>query len=216
MGKFRDWILLLLCNLIWGSQPTMVKLVQSKMGPEMGPEMGPVFATFFPIAIAAMLLFPIVLWERRKNSATKSRITRKDIRDFIFLGVFGQVVAQLLITWGTGPGWSPAANTSLLFLALPVCTCVMAYFILGERLTRLRLLSFVLAMSGVIACSIADFKGLSLTSGKVFWGSVLVFLSVNGSTCFTMFTARKFWCGTRRCKCCFIVTMPCWPSRFRF
>ena len=31
--RFRDWILLLLCNLIWASQFVLVKIVQEQMGP---------------------------------------------------------------------------------------------------------------------------------------------------------------------------------------
>ncbi|MCC6124214.1 MAG: DMT family transporter [Pirellulales bacterium] len=182
MGKFRDWGLLLLCNFFWACQPTLVNLVQN--------EMGPLFATFFPISIATLLLIPIVARERRGCSAPPSRMTRADLRDFILLGIFGQVAAQLLITWGTAPKWSPAANTSLLFLALPICTCVMAYFILGERMTPLRFFSFALAIAGVAMCSSKDLKGLSLSSGKMFWGSILVFLSVNGSAFYNVYCKK--------------------------
>lgn len=33
LSRIRDWALLVLCNLIWGSQFAMVKLVQKQMGP---------------------------------------------------------------------------------------------------------------------------------------------------------------------------------------
>lgn len=56
MTRLRDWALLLVCNLIWASQFVMVKLVQRQMGP--------VFATFFPMTLATLLLIPIVRHER--------------------------------------------------------------------------------------------------------------------------------------------------------
>src|SRR5215510_8693929 len=87
-SRLRDWGLLLACNLIWASQFVMVKLVQEQMGP--------VFATFFPMTLATVLLIPIVRRERRKNPAwPPDRMPKKDMLEFILIGVLGQVVAQL-------------------------------------------------------------------------------------------------------------------------
>lgn len=83
---------MLICNLIWASQFVLVKIVQQQMGP--------VFATFFPITIAGILLMPIVRHEqrRRMEAGKTGDISRAEIRDFILLGVCGQVVAQLFIS----------------------------------------------------------------------------------------------------------------------
>ena len=61
VSRFRDWALLILCNLIWASQFVMVKLVQQ--------EMGPVFATFLPMTLATLLLIPFVRREQRTLAA---------------------------------------------------------------------------------------------------------------------------------------------------
>jgi len=66
-------------------------------------------------------------------------------------------------------------------LALPVSTAVMAYFVLGERMTPIRWLSFVLAIAGVLGCSGIDWRELNFTSGRFLAGNLLIFLSVNGS-----------------------------------
>jgi drug/metabolite transporter (DMT)-like permease len=188
LGKVRDWTLLLLCNFFWAWQPTLVTMVQEEtIDGDQGDKIGPLFATVFPILIATVVLIPIVLWERRGNPAARRGMTRADIRDFIYLGIFGQVVAQLLVTWGTRKDWSPAANTSVLFLALPICTCVMAYFILGERMTWLRLLSFALAIAGVAMCASKDLKAFDFSGGKILLGSILVFFSVNGSAFYNVY-----------------------------
>jgi drug/metabolite transporter (DMT)-like permease len=183
MQRLKDWTLLIVCNLIWASQPVMIKLVLG----EESENMGPVFATFFPIAIAMFLLMPIVARERRASAAVlRGPMPWRDIFDFALIGVFGQIAAQFLITWGTE--LSPASNVALLFLTLPISTYVMAYFFLGERMTRLRLVAFVLAILGVLASSGVDVAQLDFTKKSCFWGSVLVFLSVNGSAFYNVYS----------------------------
>ena len=178
LTRLRDWGLLLACNLIWASQFVLVKIVQRQMGP--------VSATFYPMLMSTLLLIPLVLYER--GSLGSGRISRRDVIQFAILGVFGQVVAQLFITWGVK--LSPASNGALLMLALPVATAVMAFFILGERMTPVRWVSFVLAIGGVLACSGIDWKELNFTSAKFLIGNLLIFASVNGSAFYNVYSKK--------------------------
>ena len=182
LSRVRDWSLLLICNLIWASQFVMVKLVQWQMGP--------VFATFFPMTLATLLLIPIVRRERQRDSPGRgpSRVPGSDVLQFILIGVFGQVVAQLFITWGVR--WSLASNAALLMLALPVSTAVMAYFALGERMTPIRWLSFALAIAGVLECAGIDWRELNFASGRFLAGNLLIFLSVNGSAFYNVYSKK--------------------------
>jgi len=109
VSRLRDWVLLLVCNLIWASQFVLVKVVQEQTGP--------VFATFFPMTLATLLLIPIVRRERLRRAAANesSPLRARDIFEFILIGVFGQVAAQLCITWGVR--LSLASNGALLALA---------------------------------------------------------------------------------------------------
>lgn len=182
-ARLRDWALLLVCNLIWASQFVMVKLVQTQMGP--------VFATFFPMTLATILLIPVVWRERRRERAAGvyAGISWRDVPQFVMIGVFGQVVAQLFITWGVR--WANASNAALLMLALPVSTAVMAYFFLDERMTRVRWISFVLAVAGVIECSGINWKELDFTTGgRFFLGNLMIFLSVNGSAFYNAYSKK--------------------------
>ncbi len=179
-ARFCDWTLLLVCNLIWASQFVMVKLVQEQMGP--------VFATFFPITLAMLLLIPVVRRERSKLTGENARIPAHDVLEFILIGVCGQVVAQLFITWGVR--WSLASNAALLMLALPISTAVMAYFFLGERMTLVRWLSFGLALAGVLECSGIDWKELNLVSVRFLLGNIMIFLSVNGSAFYNAYSKK--------------------------
>lgn len=173
-NRLYDWALLVACNLIWASQFVMVKLVQEQMGP--------LFAVFFPMAIATLLLIPI---ERRERHAP---VRTRDVWRFILIGVAGQVMAQLFITWGARI--SLASNAALLSLALPVSTAVMAYFLLGERMTRVRWISFALAIGGVLACSGVDWSALNLASARYLAGNLMIFVSVCGSAFYNAYSKK--------------------------
>ena len=144
-SRLRDWCLLILCNLIWASQFVLAKLVQEQMGP--------IFATLLPMAIATACLVPLVHRQQRRAGRAPA-IGAADILRFAVIGVFGQVVAQLGITWGVG--LAPASNAALLSLTLPIATAVIAYLLLGERMTPVRWISFALAVAGVLQCSGID------------------------------------------------------------
>lgn len=180
-ARLRDWGLLLACNLIWASQFVFVKIVQQQMGP--------VAATFFPMTFATLLLVPIVRREmRRAAPGDPGPMPRRDVFEFILIGAFGQVVAQLFVTWGVR--LSLASNAALIMLALPIATAVMAYFFLGERMNRVRWISFALALAGVIECSGIDWTNLSLTSGTFLIGNLMIFLSVNGSAFYNVYSKK--------------------------
>ena len=171
--KLTDWFMLLSCNLMWASQFVMVKLVQEQMGP--------LFAVTFPIALSTILLIFLVARER------KVAVTRQDVRDFILLGILGQLVAQLFITWGVR--FAPASNAALLALVMPVSTAVMAHFLLGEHMNAIRWISFALALLGVLACSGVDWQNLDFGKGYL-GGNLLIFFSVLGSAFYNAYSKK--------------------------
>jgi drug/metabolite transporter (DMT)-like permease len=134
------------------------------------------------MAIATLLLIPIVRRERG------TAVRRGDIWRFVWIGVAGQVVAQLFVTWGTRI--SLASNAALLSLALPVCTALMAYLILGERMTPVRWVSFALAIAGVLACSGVDWHELDFGSARYLAGNVMILASVNGSAFYNAYSKK--------------------------
>lgn len=171
--KLRDWLLLLACNLIWASQFVMVKLVQQQMGP--------LFAVTFPIALSTLLLILLI---RREP---KTAITGRDIGNFVLLGILGQLFAQLFITWGVR--FAPASNAALITLIMPVSTAVMAHLFLGEHMSRIRWISFGLAILGVLICSGVDWNGLNF--GRTYLlGNVLIFISVLGSAFYNAYSKK--------------------------
>jgi drug/metabolite transporter (DMT)-like permease len=171
--------MLLGCNLIWASQFVLAKMVQERMGP--------VFATFVPMTLATLILVPIVRRERRARGGAE-RPPLHDVARFVLIGVCGQVAAQLLVTWGVG--LAPASNAALLALTLPVVTAVMAFFILGERMTVVRWISFALAIAGVLQCSGVDWQALNFTNRTFFLGNLLIMGGVCGSAFYNVYSKR--------------------------
>ena len=158
VSRLRDWWLLIFCNLIWGCQFVIYKIVQQQSGP--------VFAALFPITIATLLMVPIV-WRQRQKAAPDARrglLPAGDVLQFLLIGICGQVIAQLGIA--TGARLTLAANAALLALALPIMTALMAFIFLDERMTPVRWVSFVLAVAGVLVCAGIRWGELSITSTK--------------------------------------------------
>lgn len=174
-SRLIDWGLLISCNLIWASQFVLAKLVQQRMGP--------IFATLLPMALATIYLIPPVLRQQRRRGR-RPPIGASDVVRFAVIGVFGQVLAQLGITWGVR--LAPASNAALLSLTLPIATALLAYLLLGERMTRVRWISFILAVVGVLQCSGIDWHDLRFTSGVVS-GNFLIVLGVLGSAFYNVY-----------------------------
>jgi drug/metabolite transporter (DMT)-like permease len=178
-SKIRDWALLIFCNMIWGSSFVMSKLAQEQAGP--------IFTTVFPMLLATAALF-VLVHRRNRGTATgkRARMPTRTFFEFIVIGLFGQVGAQFFANWGVR--LSLASNASLLMLTLPISTAVMAYFILGEQMTRLRWVSFALALAGVAEFSGIDWKNLDMTSPRFMLGNLMLFVSVVASAFYNVYS----------------------------
>ena len=166
----RSWLFLFSCNLMWALQFTCIKLVQDQVGP--------LFTVWAPMTLATVMLYPLVKAERKTSPAQGGR-GWKDVVLFFTLAFIGVFPGQVLITWGTR--LSLASNAALLMLTLPVCTAVLAFLLLGEKMTPIRWLSFGLAILGVLFCSNFDLGELNFGKGFLF-GNLLIFSGVLGSS----------------------------------
>ncbi len=156
---------------MWALQFTCIKLVQDQVGS--------LFTVWGPMTLATLMLVPLIGTEKKdKSNAVPPKHYRRDILTFFILALFGIFPGQILVTWGTR--MSLASNAALLMLALPVCTAAMAFIFLGERMTRVRWISFGLAIVGVVICSGKDVQGFNLGRGYLL-GNTLIFLGVLGS-----------------------------------
>jgi len=166
MGKtFISWLLLFACNLMWSLQFTCIKLTQDQVGPY--------FTVWAPMLLATIFLAPFAL---RDFSAGGKKF--KDVIIFGQLALLGVFPAQVLMTWGTQ--FSLASNAAILTLALPVITAVFAFLMLKEKMNKVRWVSFIIAIAGVILCSTGDIKQLNFSS-KYTLGNILIFFAIVGN-----------------------------------
>jgi drug/metabolite transporter (DMT)-like permease len=160
-----SWTLLFACNLMWSLQFTCIKLTQDQVGPY--------FTVWAPMLLATLFLAPFAL--REFNNGGK---TFKDVLIFIQLALLGVFPAQVLMTWGTQ--YSLASNAAILTLCLPVITAIFAFLLLKEKMNRIRWVSFIIAIIGVILCSTGDLKQVNFGS-KYALGNILIFLAIVGN-----------------------------------
>lgn len=160
-----SWSILFACNLIWSLHFTCIKLTQSQVDPY--------FTVWAPMLLATLFLVPFAIKDFKKGGKKLS-----DVFVFVQLASLGAFPSQVLMTWGTQ--YSLASNAAILVLALPVVTAVFAFLILKEKMNRIRWMSFVIAIIGVILCSTRNIKQIDLGS-KYALGNMLIFLAILGN-----------------------------------
>ncbi len=161
-----SWTLLFACNMMWSLQFTCIKLTQDQVGPY--------FTVWAPMLLAAVLLAGFAISDFKKGGKKIS-----DVLVFAQLALLGAFPAQVLMTRGTQ--YSLASNAAILTLCLPVFTALLAFLILGEKMNKIRWMSFVVAIIGVILCSSGDIKQLNFGS-KYVVGNILIFLAIIGNS----------------------------------
>lgn len=177
----RCYAALVLVNLMWAAQFSGAKLATAKLGP--------IAVAFLPIAISTVLLAPLLLFGRAA-ARPKNRAARKAVLEFGVLGGVGIIAAQLGLTWGVT--YSLASNASVITLSIPVLMAVLAAWMLRERMTALRWLSFALAIAGVLIVSDVEWGSLDLFRGKYMFGNLLILVSCWGSAFYNVYSKKLF------------------------
>lgn len=164
-ARYFNLAVLLFVNLLWAAQYPAYKVASDHMGVAA--------LNFWTLLFASILLLPFLLRERRRHPGRPFVI-----REYLLMGLLGIVPPSVLLSWGINH--SSASNAAILSLTIPVLMTVMALFMLGERLTVLRVVSLVLALAGTVLISRADFEGGSF-SRRVLIGNLVIFLSGIGA-----------------------------------
>ena len=138
-------------------------------------ELGAVLVTLVPLLVATLLVLPFAGLNRDLFRAENRRI----LIDVLLLGTVGVLPAQLGVVLGVER--TLASNASVLSLTVPVLTALSASLFLHERMTRLRWLSFAIAIVGVCMISSRDFQDAQLFRLEYLGGNLLVLASCAGS-----------------------------------
>lgn len=165
-------VLLALANFIWAAQGTAVKFLE--------PHWGPIAITFVPFWITTILLIPLLL-----SRPNRVKPAPRDWVAFAIAGIAGQVAAQLGMTWGITR--SLASNGAILSLLIPVISAVLASIMLKEKLTGVRIVTFVIGLAGVLLMSVQDLRNSAFLDSKMLSGNLLIFAGCAGSAFYNVF-----------------------------
>jgi drug/metabolite transporter (DMT)-like permease len=138
-------------------------------------ELGAVLVTLVPLAVATLLVMPFAGLNREVFRAKNRWV----LIDVFLLGTLGVIPAQLGLVFGVER--TLASNASVLALTIPVLTALSASVFLHERMTRLRVVSFAIAILGVCLISMKDIQQARLFRLEYVAGNLLVLASCAGS-----------------------------------
>lgn len=162
--KTIDWALVILVNFMWATQVPVIRLI--------GDSMGAVTVAFVPMILSTLIFLPILWLENRKRGIS-FKWRWKDIKLFVLPGFIGVFVMQYAYT--VGSRYTLAANAGIITLTIPVLVAIFASILLKEKLNIIRILSFLIAIIGVLITSISDIFAADFGTGK-FIGGNLIFL----------------------------------------
>ena len=170
------FVVLIAVNAMWAFQFSGARIATR--------ELGPVLVTLVPLALATLLVMPFTRLNRDLFKSEHRRI----LVDIVLLGSLGIVPAQLCLVYGVER--TLASNASVLSLTVPVLTALSASLFLGERLTRLRILSFAVAIIGVCIISARDIHDARFFRLDYVSGNLFILASCAGSAFYNSYTRR--------------------------
>jgi drug/metabolite transporter (DMT)-like permease len=160
--KTFDWILIIIINFLWATQVPVIRLI--------GDRLGPITVAFIPMIASTLLFLPVLWFENRKLE--KQFLWRwRDIRYFVLSGLVGIFIMQYAYTLGAR--MTIAANAGIITLTIPVLVAVLASFMVKEKLNIIRIISFALALAGVLMTSVTDLAASRFFTGQFFLGNMI-------------------------------------------
>ncbi len=160
--KAIDWGLIIIINFMWATQVPVIRFI--------GDRLGPITVAFIPM-IASTLIFLPFLWVENKRRNVKFKWRWSELKYFTLSGLIGIFIMQYAYTLGSK--LTIAANAGIITLTIPVFVAILASFMLNEKLNIVRLISFVLAIAGVLMTSVSDISGAVFFHGKYFTGNMI-------------------------------------------
>lgn len=159
-----DWSLVIIVNFMWATQVPVIRMI--------GDKLGPVTVAFIPMIVSTLIFLPL-LWIENKKRKVKMYWKWKDIKYFIWPGLIGVFLMQYAYTLGSR--LTLAANAGIITLTIPVIVAIFASLLLKEKLNAVRIISFALAIVGVLLTSLSDLSGADFKQSQYLSGN-LIFL----------------------------------------
>jgi drug/metabolite transporter (DMT)-like permease len=137
---------------LWGLNMVMLKVLVEDLPPQT--------MTAFRIMTAGATALIIILFGKSLR-----RLSKKEWVYTLFGMVFGVILHHLSMAMGLT--MIDASNASLILALVPLTTAILGILFLGERLTKPRLLGFMLALVGVFFIQGGSISGFQLSQGEL-------------------------------------------------
>ncbi|MCK2004258.1 DMT family transporter [[Brevibacterium] frigoritolerans] len=149
---FLTYGLVFFVTAIWGLNIVIIKVLVEDLPPQT--------MTAFRIMMAGITaLIIIVLGKSFRHLSKREWI-------YVLLGMlFGVILHHSLIA--VGLTMIDASNASLILALVPLTTAILAVLFLGEKLTKLRIIGFILALSGVFFIQGGSVSNMQLSQGEL-------------------------------------------------
>lgn len=132
--KKYSYLLLLLASIIWGTQPSILKVLIL--------ELSPFTINFIRYIIICLILFPLIYLRKELNFPSK-----KHFLIFFLLGAFNAINNVLAFT---GLAYSSAINSSIINTLTPVLTVLLSFLFLQEKISLLQVSGLFCSLFGAV------------------------------------------------------------------
>jgi drug/metabolite transporter (DMT)-like permease len=175
-SRFKFLILMLIMVVVWAFAFPFIKI-----GLE---ELSFINLTIMRFFIVCLILPFILIFGKKRIS----KLHRQDILPIFLLGFFGVMVYHIGLNYGE-QYISPGA-ASLIIATIPVQIVILAIIFLKERISLLKILGVIIAMSGVVVISI---WGKAETTLKIefIYGAIAVLIAALMGALYTV-SGKKF------------------------
>ncbi|WGD88395.1 DMT family transporter [Bacillus subtilis] len=137
---------------IWGLNLVIIKVLVEDLPPQT--------MTAFRIMMAGITALIIIVLGKSFR-----RLTKKEWIYTLLGMLFGVILHHSLIA--VGLTMIDASNASLILALVPLTTAILAVLFLGEQLTKLRVLGFILALTCVFFIQGRSFSNMQLSQGEL-------------------------------------------------
>src|SRR5688572_804052 len=127
-------LLLVFVMVIWGASVPVSKAAVA--------DVPPLLLAWLRFSISALLLYPAYRARRRAG------VPAVPLREALLLGLTG--IALYYLFYNVALLYTSASHAALLQSAIPALTLVLAYLVLGERMSRPAIAGIVLSTLGVL------------------------------------------------------------------
>ena len=132
-----------------------------------GGYMQPFGFILFRVSLAAVLFWVFSIW------APKEKIDRADYPKFMLAAFFG--VALNMLAFFKGLQFTTPINGSVIMVTTPIIVLVLSAIILGEKITKIKVLGIFAGLSGALILSI--YNRSSSSGDNVLLGNLLVLVN---------------------------------------